>query len=58
MRETRGFEPVKLSVTSMHTPTLYNGCSKGIGVVREVKSHNIIRTKLKKEEEVSQLGEV
>ena len=33
MREARGFAVVKLSVTSTHMPTIYNGYLNRIGVV-------------------------
>ena len=36
MREARGFAVVKLSVTSTHMPTLYNGYFNRIGVVVRV----------------------
>ena len=50
MRETRGFVVVKLSVTSTHMPTLYNGYLNRIGVVVRGAKAQHHENKIKKEE--------
>ena len=57
MREARGFAVVKLSTTSTHMPTLYNGYLYKIGVVVRGAKAQHHENKIKKERG-SQLGEV
>ena len=52
MREARGFAVVKLSTTSTHMPTLYNGYLNKIGVVvRDAKAQHH-ENKIKKRKRV------
>lgn len=50
MREARGFAVVKLSTTSTHMPTLYNGYLNKIGVVVRGAKAQHHENKIKKEE--------
>ena len=50
MREARGFVVVKLSVTSTHMSTLYNGYLNKIGVVVRGAKAQHHENKIKKEE--------
>ena len=50
MREARGFAVVKLSVTSTHMPTLYNGYLNRIGVVVRGANAQHHENKIKKKE--------
>ena len=51
MREARGFAVVKLSTTSTHMPTLYNGYLNKIGVVVRGAKAQHHENKIKKKEE-------
>ena len=52
MREARGFAVVKLSVTSTHMPTLYNGYLNRIGVVVRGAKTQHHENKIKKRKKV------
>ena len=52
MREARGFAVVKLSVTSTHMPTLYNGYLNRIGVVVRGAKAQHHENKIKKRKRV------